>query len=71
MERFSADTRIRDVLTTHPQAAAVFERHGLGCPSCLAADMDTLGAVVTMHDDITLEVLLHDLNAVIAEEDAS
>lgn len=68
MELLSADTRIRDVLTSHPEAACVFERHGLGCPSCLGADMDTLGAVVSMHDGITLDVLLSDLNAVIAEE---
>jgi len=65
---FTADMLIRDVLTAHPEAAAVFALHGLGCPSCLGADMDTLASVVSMHDDITLDVLIADLDALLDEE---
>lgn len=69
MERFSAQTPIRDVLTEHPEARGVFEHHGLGCSSCIAADMETLASVASMHD-ISLEVLLADLNALLTREDA-
>lgn len=47
---------------SHQGAAAVFERHSLGCPSCLAAELETLASVATMHD-ISVDVLLDDLNA--------
>jgi hybrid cluster-associated redox disulfide protein len=69
VDRFTAETPIRDVLTGHPEAIGVFESHGLGCSSCIAADMETLASVATMHD-ISLEVLLDDLNALLGEEDA-
>lgn len=62
MDRLSPDTLIRDVLTAHPDAAAVFTAHGLGCPSCLAADMETLASVATMHD-ISVEALIADLDS--------
>lgn len=68
MEDFTADMLIRTVLTAHPESAAVFQRHGLGCPSCLAADMETLSSVASMHD-ISLEVLLKDLNALLQPEE--
>jgi hybrid cluster-associated redox disulfide protein len=67
MAAFTPDTLIRDVLTAHPEAASVFTKHDLGCPSCLAADMETLSAVASMHD-ITVDVLLRDLNALVGEE---
>jgi hybrid cluster-associated redox disulfide protein len=69
MALFSGDTLIRDVLTAHPEAAGVFESLGLGCPSCLAADMDTLSSVASMHD-ISLDALLESLNALPSEEDS-
>lgn len=69
MDRFTPDTPIRDVLTQHPEALAVFDSHGLGCSSCIAADMETLASVATMHD-VPLEVLLADLNALLPREDA-
>ena len=62
MTDYSCDTLIRDVLTSHEGAVAVFARYGLGCAACLGADMETLASVATMHD-IPLNDLLHDLNA--------
>ena len=59
---YTRDTLIRDVLTSHAGAVAVFERHGLACAACLGADMETLDSVATMHE-IPLEDLLADLNA--------
>lgn len=69
MDAFTPDMLIRDVLTAHPETTAVFERHGLGCAGCLAADMETLSAVASMHD-IQLDVLIRDLNALVADEEA-
>jgi hybrid cluster-associated redox disulfide protein len=62
VDTYRRDMLIRDVLTSHQGAAAVFERHNLGCPSCLAAEMETLSSVATMHD-ISVDVLIDDLNA--------
>jgi hybrid cluster-associated redox disulfide protein len=70
MESFTADMPLRQVLTAHPKAAAVFEKHGLGCSCCFAADMETLSSVASMHD-IGLDVLLNDLNALALEEESS
>jgi hybrid cluster-associated redox disulfide protein len=66
VETYTRDMLIKDVLTSHEGAAAVFERHSLGCPTCLAAEMETLSSVASMHD-IPVDVLLHDLNALIRD----
>lgn len=68
MEIYTRDMLIRDALLRHAGAAAVFERHGLGCGHCLAAEMETLAAVATMHE-IPVDVLLADLNALEASEE--
>ncbi|MBA4370596.1 MAG: disulfide oxidoreductase [Coriobacteriaceae bacterium] len=40
---------IKDVLYGHPEAVRVFERFGLGCSTCLGAEMETLSSVASMH----------------------
>ena len=62
MATCTRDTLIRDVLNSRMGSAAVFERYGLGCPKCLAADMETLASVATMHG-IPVDGLIADLNA--------
>jgi hybrid cluster-associated redox disulfide protein len=52
---------IREVLVGHPEAADVFDRHGLACASCLASGMETVSAVAAMHD-VSVEALLAELN---------
>lgn len=66
MQTYTSDMLIRDVLTSHEGAAAVFERHSLGCATCLAAEMETLSSVATMHD-IPVDALLDDLNALVRD----
>lgn len=66
MNRELSQMLIRDVIAAHPDAASVFEKHGLGCASCLAADMETVSAVAHIHD-VPLDELLDDLDAVWAE----
>jgi hybrid cluster-associated redox disulfide protein len=61
MPRITRDSMIRDVLVAYPQAADVFDRHGLACASCLASGMETVSAVASMHD-VSVEVLLAELN---------
>jgi len=60
MPRYRADMCIQDVLTSHPGAAAVFQRHGLACGACFAADMETLEAVAQMHG-VSVEALIAEL----------
>ncbi len=62
MASYTPDMLIRDVLVSEEGVRAVFENHGLGCAHCMAAEMETLRSVATMHD-ISVEVLLADLNA--------
>jgi len=61
MAGITRDTMIREVLVSFPDAADVFDRHGLACASCLASGMETVSAVATMHD-VSVEVLLAELN---------
>lgn len=55
------DMYISEVLAECPGAVQVLERHGLACAACLAASMEQLSAVATVHD-VSLEALLDDLN---------
>jgi len=63
-----ADMLIKDVIASHPDAAAVFEKHGLGCASCLAAGMESVSAVASVHD-VSLEVLLSELSVLYGDDD--
>lgn len=70
MERFTAETVIRDALLAHPEAADVFESAGLPCAHCLASEMETIGDISDGHDEVSLEELLGRLNELVrAEED--
>ena len=61
MNEFTPDTLIREVLVAHPEAADVFDRHGLACASCLASGMESVSAVASMHD-VSVSALLAELN---------
>lgn len=61
MAQITRDTLIRDVLVGHPDAADIFESHGLACASCLASGMETVSAVATMHE-VSVDALLAELN---------
>jgi hybrid cluster-associated redox disulfide protein len=64
---YTRDMLIKDVLTSHAGVGAVFEQHGLGCAACLGAEMETLASVALMHD-ISADVLIADLDALLMEE---
>lgn len=61
MHPVTADMLISDVLASHPEAAAVFERHGLSCGACLASSMETVSAVASIHD-VSVSALLSEIN---------
>ena len=63
---FTEDMLIRDVLVSRPDAAGVFERHGLACASCLAAGMESVAAVASMHE-VSVAALLAELNELPAD----
>jgi hybrid cluster-associated redox disulfide protein len=65
----TADMLVSDVLSAHPSAVRVFERHGLACAQCLAASMESLSAAAVMHD-LPLDDLLSDLNATLGEAES-
>lgn len=58
--RLTPDMLITDVLRSSRGAAEVFARHGLACPSCLAAGMESLDAVAHMHG-VDVTVLIREL----------
>ena len=62
MPSVTGEMLISDVLAARPQSAQVFSRFGLGCPNCLAASIETISAVASMHD-VSVERLLEELNA--------
>lgn len=66
----TADMLISDVLTARPGAVEVFERHGLGCAACLAAGMESLSAVATVHE-VSVDALLTDLNDLAPDQSRS
>lgn len=62
MGHVTADTLISDVLSEYPGSVEVFDRHGLGCASCIAASMEALSVVTAAHD-VDLDLLLAELNS--------
>jgi hybrid cluster-associated redox disulfide protein len=61
MAGITRDTMIREVLVSYPEAADVFDRHGLACASCLASGMESVSAVASMHE-VSVDALLAELN---------
>jgi len=68
MGRFSPDMLIKDAIAAHPGAADVFERHGLGCGSCLAAEMESVAAAASVHD-VPLDILMLDLDTLVSSDE--
>jgi len=67
MARVTADMLISDVLASCPGSVRVFERYGLACGACMAAGMESLSAVATVHD-VPLAQLIADLDRLADEE---
>ena len=59
------DTRIADLLRSHPDTAEVFSRLGLGCFACMGADMETVEEGAVMHG-LDVEAMVAELNTAIS-----
>lgn len=57
------DSKIIDVIQKFPEAAAVFERFGMGCLGCMGMTNETIENGAKMHR-ISLENLLEELNKI-------
>ena len=68
MHRVTPDSLVSDILSRFPESVTIFERHGLGCPTCLAAGMDTLNSVASMHD-VSLDRLIADLESLSSDDE--
>lgn len=66
MARATREMLISEVLASCPGAVSVFERYGLSCGACLAASMETLSAVASVHD-VPVDALIADLEAINGE----
>ena len=56
------DMTIQEIVAKCPAAISVFERYGLGCFVCLAAEFEDLEAGAIVHG-VKVDDLLRDLNA--------
>lgn len=52
---------IVDVVNKHPQTAAVFAAHGMGCLGCAAARFENIAQGASAHG-IDIDTLIRDLN---------
>ena len=55
------DMTIQEIVSRYPESIRVFERYGLGCIVCLAAEFENLEAGAIVHG-VNLDDLLWDLN---------
>lgn len=55
------DMTIQEVVARYPESIPVFERYGLGCIVCLAAEFEDLEAGAIVHN-VRVNDLLRDLN---------
>jgi len=55
------DMTIQEIVSRYPQSLSVFERYGLSCWNCLAAEFESLESSAIVHR-INLDDLLWDLN---------
>lgn len=61
------DMTIQEIVARYPQSVPVFERYGLGCCGCLAAEFENLEAGAVVHR-VNLNNLLRDLNALVIRD---
>lgn len=62
MTGYHKDMPILEALSRHPEALAVFERHGMHCSSCLGASTGTIELGAVLHQ-VDPDELVDELNA--------
>lgn len=61
------DMTIQEIVARYPQSVPIFERYGLGCVVCLAAEFEDLEAGAIVHG-VKLDDLLRDLNTLACQD---
>ncbi len=61
------DMTIQEIVARYPKSVPIFERYGLGCFVCLAAEFENLEAGAILHR-VNLNDLLRDLNRLESRE---
>ncbi|MGI5836095.1 MAG: DUF1858 domain-containing protein [Chloroflexota bacterium] len=61
------DMTIQEIVARYPRCVPIFERYGLSCCGCLAAEFENLESGAIVHG-ANLNDLLRDLNAQISQE---
>jgi hybrid cluster-associated redox disulfide protein len=65
IEPITADCLVHEVVERHPQAIAIFVRHGLQCVGCYISPFHTIADTAREYS-MAIEPLLSDLNEAIA-----
>ncbi|MBO4310914.1 MAG: DUF1858 domain-containing protein [Lachnospiraceae bacterium] len=60
MFRINENTKIGELLATHPEAADILREMGMHCPTCPSAQNETLEEACMVHD-MEVEALIEDL----------
>ncbi len=61
------DTKIRDLLTKHPQSIECLLKYGLSCAGCPMSQLETIEEAVAVHG-IDLDEFLIEINKTIENE---
>jgi hybrid cluster-associated redox disulfide protein len=60
MAEFTKEMSIQDAMLAHPKAKDVFERLGMSCQDCMAAQVESIEAGAAMHgidpDEVVAEL---------------
>jgi hybrid cluster-associated redox disulfide protein len=67
-DRINGKTSIAEAINICPDAADVFEKHGMGCYACMAASSETIEEGALMHG-VDVQAILAELNARCEEAD--
>lgn len=67
---FQTQQTVEEILKTWPQAVSVFQKHGTHCIGCLLQRFCTLKDVAETYE-VEFKTLLHDLEAVVMENNHS
>ena len=61
---FRKEMSIMEALQCHPKVREVFQKHGMGCFSCMGAVEESVEAGANMHS-IDVNVLIDELNSLL------
>jgi len=64
--KITRDTKIEELMRSHPEALEVFDKYDMQCSDCIALGAETVEGGARMHG-VDVDQFLNDLNAVCKE----